>query len=59
MVNIVIEGAAKMFKRSPNLRSEIKIFDIESLMPKDHLLRKIDKVINLEEIYKITEKYYS
>lgn len=47
-----------MFEKSPDLRGEIKIFDIESLMPKDHLLRKIDKVIDFNEIYKMTEKYY-
>ena len=27
------------------MREEIKIVDIESLMPKEHLLRKIDTVI--------------
>lgn len=47
-----------MFEKSQDMRGEIKIFDIESLMPKEHLLRKIDKVINFEKIYEMTEKYY-
>ncbi len=47
-----------MFEKSEDLRGEIKILDIESLMPADHLLRKVDKVINFEKIYELTEKYY-
>lgn len=48
-----------MLEKSADMRREVKIIDIESLMPKDHLLRKIDKVIDFNEIYKITEEYYS
>lgn len=47
-----------MFEKSPDMRGEIKIVDIESLMPKEHLLRKIDKVIDFNDIYEMTEKYY-
>lgn len=47
-----------MLERSRDMRGEVKIFDIESLMPKEHLLRKIDKVINFDEIYELTEKHY-
>jgi len=47
-----------MLEKSRDMRGEIKITDIESLMPKEHLLRKIDKIMNFDEIYKMTEKYY-
>ncbi|MEG2378326.1 MAG: transposase, partial [Clostridia bacterium] len=47
-----------MFERTRDMRGEVKIVDIDSLMPKDHLLRKIDKVINFEEVYELTKKYY-
>lgn len=47
-----------MFEKSPDMRGEIKIIDIESLMPQNHLLRKIDKVIDFNDIYEMTEKYY-
>lgn len=47
-----------MINKSPDMRGEIKIVDIESLMPKEHILRKIDKVIDFSDIYKMTEKYY-
>lgn len=48
-----------MLKRSGDMREEIKIVDIESLMPKKHLLREIDSVIDFNEIYEMTEEYYS
>ena len=47
-----------MLEKIRDMRGEIKILDIESLMPKNHLLRKIDKVINFDEIYEMTQKYY-
>ncbi len=45
-----------MFEKSPDMRGEIKIVDMESLMPKEHILRKIDSVIDFKEIYEMTEK---
>lgn len=47
-----------MLYKSPDMRGEIKIIDIESLMPKNHILRKIDKIVDFNYIYQITEKYY-
>lgn len=47
-----------MLERNRDMRGEVKIVDIDSLMPKEHLLRKIDKVIDFDEIYSMTEKYY-
>jgi transposase len=40
-------------------RSLFEYVDIESLIPKDHLLRKIDGVIELSFVRKLTKKYYS
>ena len=47
-----------MFEKSSDMHREIKIFDIEILMPKEHLLRKIDRVIDFQDIYEIPEKYH-
>lgn len=47
-----------MFEKSADMRGEIKIVDIDSLMPKNHLLRKIDSVVDFNDIYEMTEKYY-
>lgn len=47
-----------MFEKSADMRGEIKIVDIDSLMPQNHLLRKIDSVVDFNDIYEMTEKYY-
>ena len=47
-----------MRTRQEDKRGEIKILDIEALMPSQHMLRKIDKVIDWSHIYELTEKYY-
>lgn len=47
-----------MIERQQDMRGEIKMLDIEALMPKDHLLRKIDRAVDWSYIYKLTEKYY-
>ena len=47
-----------MKKRREDKRGEIKITDIEALMPRDHLLRKIDKVLDWSYVYELTDKYY-
>jgi transposase len=33
-------------------------FDIESLIPQNHLLRKIDKSVNLNFVNELTEPFY-
>lgn len=48
----------KMFEKSADMRGEVKIVDIDSLTPKNHLLRKIDSVVDFNDIYEMTEKYY-
>ncbi len=39
-------------------RSEIKIVSIEDLVPQGHLLRKIDRAVDFDEIYPMVEQYY-
>ncbi len=45
----------KTIKKSQDMRKELKTINIDSLMPQNHLLRKIDKVIKFEEVYDITK----
>lgn len=39
-------------------RKEIIITDIGGIVPKDHLLRKIERVMDYEWIYERMEPYY-
>jgi len=48
-----------MVRREEDKRGEIKILDIEALMPVGHLLRKIEEEVEWEKIYGMTERYYS
>ncbi len=41
-----------------NKRHEVSIIDIDALVPKDHLLRKVDKVMDYEWIYERLDPYY-
>jgi len=47
-----------MMTRMEDMRGEVKILDIEALMPQNHILRKIDKILNWNKIYEMTEKHY-
>lgn len=44
-----------IIEKSADLRGEVKIIDIESLMSKDYLLCKIDSVINFDEVYDLNK----
>jgi len=46
-------------KRGKELRSQIELNSLEDLVPKDHLLRKIDKSINFNFIYNEVAELYS
>ena len=48
-----------MMERAQDLRGNLKIIDIEGLVPKEHLLRKIDRVVKFEWIYDKVEHLYS
>ncbi len=39
-------------------RKEVIMVDLEALVPKDHLLRKIEKVMDYEWLYERLEPYY-
>lgn len=47
-----------MIKRSENLRNNIQIVDLEGLVPQEHLLRKIDSVVDFTYIYELVEDLY-
>jgi len=47
-----------MLERRSDVRNEVKFVCIEDLVPKDHLLRKIEKAVNFDEIYPMVEQYY-
>ena len=48
-----------MEKRQPDGRKAAMIVDIDMLVPKNHLLRKVDKVMDYDWIYERLEPYYS
>lgn len=48
----------KMIERSINLRNNIQWTDLDGLVPEEHLLRKIDKVIDFDDIYDMVEHLY-
>ncbi|HBT64121.1 MAG TPA: hypothetical protein DEB10_05600 [Ruminococcaceae bacterium] len=54
----IIYMVMRMIERSPNLRNNIQWTDLEGLVPEDHLLRKIDKVIDFNDIYDMVEHLY-
>ncbi len=37
---------------------KVSIIDIEALVPKDHLLRKIEKVMDYDWLYERLDPYY-
>ena len=47
-----------MLERKTDGRKEVKIVCLEDLVPVDHLLRKIEKAVDFEEIYPMVEPYY-
>ena len=47
-----------MLKRKESHQNEMEFVSIEALVPKDHLLRKIDKLIDLSFIYDKVEHLY-
>jgi len=47
-----------MLEKKENRRGEVKIVCLEDLVPQDHLLRKIEKAVNFDDIYGMTQQYY-
>jgi transposase len=48
----------KVLERAKNLRNNLQIVDLEGMVPQDHLLRKIDKVVDFTHIYNLVEHLY-
>ena len=47
-----------MIKRSEDKRRNIQIVDIESLVPQNHLLRKIENAVDFNHIYDLVQELY-
>ena len=47
----------KMLKRGKMDRDVVEIVGIDSLVPKEHLLRKIDKAVDFSRLYEMVERY--
>ena len=48
-----------MLERGKMDRGVLEIVDTESLVPKDHLLRKIDAAVDFNRLYEMVEPLYS
>ena len=48
-----------MLERGKMDRDVVEIVGIDSLVPKEHLLRKIDKAVNFSRLYEMVEPLYS
>lgn len=47
-----------MIEREKNVRGNVEIVSIEEMVPKDHLLRKIDVAVDFHYLYGIVESLY-
>ena len=48
-----------MLERGKNERGVIEIVSTEDLVPREHLLRKVDKAVDFRRLYEIVEPLYS
>ena len=48
-----------MLERGKMDRDAIEIVAIESLVPEEHLLRKVDDAVNFDRLYEMVEDLYS
>ena len=53
------EEVREMYEKEVDGRREVAITDIEALVPENHLVRKIEKVMDYEWIYERVAPYYS
>ena len=47
-----------MFSKTPQKNDQVQMVSIEQLVPQDHLLRKIDSLIDFNFIYDLVEDKY-
>lgn len=55
----IINMVMKMIEHAPDMRVQIKIVDIDGLVPADHLLREIDWVVDFEQVHEMVEHQLS
>lgn len=48
-----------MLKRGKLDRGIVELVDTESLVPSEHLLRKIDEAVDFDQLYDLVEPLYS
>ena len=48
----------KMLEKNVQNRNQVEIISLEELVPKEHLLRKIDNAVDFEKIYEFVEDLY-
>ena len=53
------EEVKEMYEREVDGRRKVAVTDIEALVPENHLIRKIEKVMDYEWIYERVAPYYS
>ena len=49
----------KMMEKGKMERGVVELVDTESLVPQEHLLRKVDKAVDFRKLYEIVEPLYS
>ena len=54
MLNLV-RNTQKMLKKETEQRQAIEMLCVDMLVPKDHLLRKIDAAVDFTRIYDLVE----
>ena len=55
----IIKEGEKLIEKRKDKSSQIQLVSVESLVPKNHLLRKINKVMDFDFIYRLVEEKYS
>ena len=53
-----IKWVMKLLERAKNLRNNLQIVDLEGMVPQDHLVRKLDRVVDYTHIYDLVEEFY-
>ncbi|MDI9485809.1 MAG: IS5/IS1182 family transposase, partial [Bacillota bacterium] len=48
-----------MLERPENRRNNMQVVDLDMLVPQDHLLRKIDQLLDFDYIYDLVGHLYS
>ena len=48
-----------MMEKGKMERGVVELVDTESLVPQEHLLRKVDKAVDFRKLYEIVEPLYS